>query len=217
MAAGGDGRAQRAGAGRRLGLVALFALLVLAPIVVRVAVDGRAELAAAIEVEARADVDAQIRHLGRAARWRLPLARHDDEARAALRALAEAAEARDDAAVGLAAWRELRRALIGTRVVTVVDADGLDAANAAIVRLMVREAEVAGRASDPARWAAELEEDLAPRGRSLLASACFLAWLIACVGFFVAGIDGKGRLQPRGALRWGGAALATLLAWILLI
>jgi hypothetical protein len=51
----------------------------------------------------------------------------------------------------------------------------------------------------------------------LSAAACFVAWLVACVGWFVRGIDGKGRLQPRLALRWGAAVLLLLVAWVVLM
>src|SRR5690606_30132021 len=109
------------------------------------------------------------------------------------------------------------RALIGARVIDVSDPALLARANAAIVELMVREAQANERPSDPKRWAAELEQDLDPRGRSLFAALCFVAWLGACVGFFSKGIDAKGRLVPRPALRWGGSVLVLLIAWILLM
>ncbi|PRQ07799.1 hypothetical protein [Enhygromyxa salina] len=211
---------------RRVGLIAVAVALLLGPLSVRVWVDGRAQLQLAADAAAAGDVDAQILHLGRAARWRLPLATHDDHARAELRELAVTATDARDHDRALAAWRELRGALLGTRALGVVDAEQLAAANAAIVREMVRQAEAAvdpadsadpADPADQARWVAELDEDLAPRWRTLLASACFTAWLIACVGLFVLGIDPKGRLDPRPATRWGAAVLGLLIAWILLM
>ncbi|MFO7561139.1 MAG: hypothetical protein R6X02_00745 [Enhygromyxa sp.] len=191
--------------------------LLLAPLVVRTLVDGRAELARAEAAAELGDREAEIRHLGRAARFRLPLAGHDDHALARLHELALAAEAADELDTALAAWRELRSALIGTRVIDVSDPELLAEANAAIVELMVREARLDARPIARERWAEELEQDLQARGRSLLAAFCFAAWLVACVGFFARGVDAKGRLRPRPALRWGGMVLAWLLAWILLM
>ncbi len=202
---------------KRVGLVLAAILLVLLPIVGRVLVDGRAELDRAEAAAAAGDPDAEIRHLGRAARFRLPLVGHDERALERLRALARDAEEAGELATALAAWRELRTALIGTRVIDVRDPALLAEANAAIVELMVREARAQDRAIDRERWTAELEQDLAPRGRSLLAALCFASWLVASVGFFAQGIDGQGRLEPRPASRWGGATLILLIAWILLM
>jgi hypothetical protein len=198
----------------RLGYVAL-ALLVVGSLILRAWLDGRAQLREADAMAEAGDLDGEIRHLGRAARWRLPLADHDELARERLRELAERETQAGHVREALVAWRELRSAILATRTIDVVDPEQLEAANAAIVELMVLEAREAGVAVDSARWATELDEDLAPRGRSLLAAACFAAWLIACIGFFVRGIDGKGRLEPRPALRWGAAVLVLLLGWLM--
>lgn len=195
-------------------LVLGVALLLLGPVLARVAVDGRAELAHADAARERGDPDGEIRHLGRAARFRLPLASHDELALARLHQVARSAEQDQQHHAALAAWRELRSALIGTRVIDVRDPALLAQANAAIVQLMVREAEARGRQPEPQRWAQELEEGLEPRARSLFAALCFVAWLGACVGFFARGLDGKGRLDPRPALRWGGSLLLLLIGWI---
>jgi hypothetical protein len=202
---------------RAAAIVVALALALLTPLVVRVAIDGRAELRLADEAAAAGDLDGQILHLGRAARFRLPLAGHDELALAQLRDLARSADEAEEIELALAAWRELRGALIGTRVVEISDPEALREANAAIVDLMAREAEARGNPPDRERWAAELDEDLAPRGRTLFAATCFVAWLGACLGFFTRGIDGKGRLVPQPALRWGGSTLVLLIAWLLLM
>jgi hypothetical protein len=201
--------------GRRLAYLAL-ALFVVGSLWLRAWLDGRAQLREAEMMAEAGDLDGEIRHLGRAARWRLPLADHDELARARLRELAERETEAGHVGEGLVAWRELRSAILATRTITVVDPEQLEAANAAIVELMVLEARQLGVAPDSARWAAELDEDVVSRGRSLSASACFAAWLIACIGFFMRGIDGKGRLEPRPALRWGAAVLVLLVAWVTL-
>ena len=202
------------GPGRRRWLVSAWVLggglSLLVPIAGRVLVDGRAELAAAAEARAAGDGEAEIRHLGRAARFRLPLADHDERALARLAELGRGG----DSTLALTAWRELRGALIGTRVVGVSDPGLLAEADAAIVERMADEAARAGAPVARERWAAELDEDLEPRSRSLLAATALVAWLGACVGLVVRGIDRKGRLDPVPARRWGVAVLLTLIAWI---
>lgn len=200
---------------KRFGVGLGLVILLLAPLCVRTAVDGRSELARADEAAQVGDHDAEIRHLGRAARFRLPLARHDERALSRLRELALEAEGADAIDPALAAWREIRSALLGTRAITVSDPELLAEANAAIVELMVREARAAGRPSARERWAEELEQDLAPRGRSLFAALCFAVWMVACVGFFARGVDAQGRLIPRPARRWGSVLVLSLVAWLL--
>ena len=202
---------------KRLGLIAGVVALVLAPLLVRTAVDGRAELARADEAGEAGDRDAEIRHLGRAARFRLPLAQHDDQAINQLHALAVDAQSAGEITTSLTAWRELRSALIGTRTLDVPEPELLAEANAEIVELMVEEARASNRPIARDRWAEELEQDLQPRHRTLLAALSFAAWLVSCIGFLARGIDAKGRLIPRPALRWGGSALLLLILWILLM
>jgi hypothetical protein len=209
--------------GRRLA-VGVVMLVVLASLLVRAWLDGRAQLREADAMAELGDLDGEIRHLGRAARWRLPVAEHDELARARLLEIAERETAAGHVGVALVAMRELRSAILATRTIDVVDPELLEAANVEIVTLMVLEANEAGRTADGARWAAELDEDTSAseggghgRGRSLIAAACFAAWLVACVGFFVRGIDGKGRLEPRLALRWGVAMLVLLVGWLALL
>lgn len=203
---------------RRLAYVAL-ALLVIGSLFVRAWLDGRAQLREADAMAEAGDLDGEIRHLGRAARWRLPLAEHDELARARLHEIAERETKAGHVGVALIAWRELRSAILATRTIDVVDPELLEIANTQIVRLMVIEAREAGITADSARWTAELTEDpvTTSRGRSLTAAACFAAWLVACIGFFMRGIDGKGRLEPRLALRWGAAVLVLLVAWLSLM
>lgn len=203
--------------GRRLAVVVGVIGLLLAPLLVRTYFDGRAELGRAEAASTAGDVDAEIRHLGRAARFRLPLAQHDELALDRLQELARSAESAGEIATALAAWRELRSALIGTRTIDVREPERLREANAAIVELMVVEAQASGRPIARDRWSEELEQDLEPRGRSLTAAFCLAAWLVSCVGFFARGVDAKGRLIPRPALRWGGSTLLFLILWILLM
>lgn len=208
---------------QRLGYVRLvygaLALVVIGSLLVRAWLDGRAQLREADAMAEAGDLDGEIRHLGRAARWRVPLAEHDELARARLREIAERETEAGHVGVALVAWRELRSAIVATRTIDVDDHELLAAANTEIVSLMVLEAREAGSTADSARWAAELDDDPVgrSRARSLSAAACFAAWLVACIGFFMRGIDGKGRLEPRLALRWGAAVLMLLVAWLTLM
>ena len=204
---------------RRSALVLGVFVLLLLPVLLRTFVDGRAALAEADRAAAVEDLDAQVRELGRAARWQLPLASHDDQARARLAELGRAASEAGQLEQGLASWRELRRALVGTRSLGAAGASqdaGLAEANTAIVALMVAQAREAGEPVEAERWAAELEEDLGSRGRSVAAAACFACFLLGCLAFFVLGLDAKGRLEPRPALRYGVLALLAVAGWIAL-
>lgn len=220
--ASGEHGARQGGLGPRLAYVAL-ALVVIGSLLVRAWLDGRAQLREADAMADAGDQGGEIRHLGRAARWRVPLADHDELARARLREIAERETEAGHVGVALVAWRELRSAILATRTIDVVDPELLELANTQIVSLMVLEARELGTTADSARWAAELQADGAgssgpgSRARSLSAAACFAAWLVACIGFFMRGIDGKGRLEPRSALRWGAVALLLLVAWVSLM
>lgn len=198
--------------GRALGLLALVLLALLGPLALRAVIEGRAELRAAADASTP---DATIVHLGRAARWRLPIADHDERAREQLEQLATRAERESDAALALVAWRELRGALLGTRTWAIVDPEQLARANAGIVRAMVEQAHASGREAAADRWQAELDapparEDLGTR----LAALAFVLWLASLVGFVLRGLDGQGRLARRW-IAWALASVALLLAWLL--
>ena len=87
---------------------ALVGVVVVVPIAIRATVEGSAALDEALGTD---DIDLRIERLGHAARWRMPIATHDERA---LDALVEIGESRNDEA-SLAAYREARRALLGTR------------------------------------------------------------------------------------------------------
>ncbi len=53
--------------------------------------------------------------------------------------------------------------------------------------------------------------------RGNLAALAFLGWAACIAGFVVQGIDPRGRLRPRPALRWGLGVLALLVAWTVLL
>ncbi len=114
---------------------------VAAPLLMRVAWEGAAELREADAAAERGRVDLEIVHLGRAARWRAPLASHDEAALARLLAIAD----RDAGSqTALMAWREARAALLATRVWGPADAATLDAVNREIAGTMAAQERVFG-------------------------------------------------------------------------
>ena len=151
-------------------------------------------------------------HLGRAARLYAP---GNPYSRRAVDKLA--AIGRDDPPRALAAWRELRSAILATRSFYTPHRALLDEANARIAELMA-DAELAAGAQperEPARaWhAARLAQDEAPSvAWTLVALVGLGAWIGSALGLFMRGIGDDDRLRPRVALRWalgvaGGLAL----------
>lgn len=171
---------------------------IVAPLVARTWLEGRAELAQAAEAEIRGDVEQQIIHLGRAARWRMPLASHDDAAIDALLTI-------DDPDHALAACREARRALLGSRVAGVSRPDALQRANACIDERTPQSPNPVGSSPNPGPtpWLAAV------------ASIAFTLWVVSTGLLLARGLDGKGRLVPKPAVRWGAVSLVALVGWML--
>lgn len=200
-------------------------VLVLVPVVGRVVVEGRAELAAADEARARGEHDAEIEHLGRALRWRMPGSGHDEAALERLWALGEAEEARGaegrDAA--LAAYRELREGLLATRAWGIPHREQWEAANERIAALMGAQEREHGMDSsgigDPEGFhRARLHEAPGPEPiRGNLAALAFAGWVACTAGLLLQGLGPRGRLRPRPALRWGTGAVLCLVAWAVLL
>ncbi len=209
----------------RLGWVGLLAAAVLAPFAIRAAWEGRAELAAAELAAAEERRDDEIVHLGRAARWRLPLASHDEVALERLMVRGHEHEQRgvEGRLDALAAYREARRAILATRGFGLPEADRFHAANERIAALMAEQErdlgmDLSGKEDQEAYHLALLEQVPGPDPtRSGLAALAFLSWVIASAGFILRALDAQGRLRPRPALRWGGASLLLLVAWVALM
>ncbi len=192
-------------------LVVVAIVAVLGPLLIRAAIESRAELGRAELAEA--DSDLGIVHLGRAARWRSPLTDHDERARDQLEQIANEAELARDPELALVAWRELRGALLATRTWSVVDPEQLERANLGIVRGMLVLARAAGEPEAGDRWLAELEAAPATDGvGTRIAALLFALWGVTLIGFVVRGLGGG-----RARLRWAGANLLVLLGWLLMM
>lgn len=210
---------------RRVGLLALIAAGVLAPLSIRATWEGRAELEAAEAAAAETRHDDEIIHLGRAARWRVPIASHDERALERLMTVGaeheqRGAEGRLDA---LAAYREARRAILATRTLGIPEPDVFHAANQRIAALMAAQErelglDLSGEGRQEDYHLALLEQVPGPdplRGAGV--ALAFVGWLVASAGFVLRALDAQGRLRRRAAVRWGGASLLLLIVWAVLL
>jgi hypothetical protein len=210
---------------RRVALIAGAAAALAIPVGLRVAWEGRAELDLADLAAEDEDVDAEIEHLGRAARWRIPVLGHDEEAIDRLLIIGTDAESRggEGRQTALAAYREARGALLSTRTWGVPQRDVFDDLNTRIATLMAeQEADFGtdvGGTGDPYTYhLALLDEIPGPDPwRANFAALAFVGWIVATVGFVLRAIDARGHLRPRSAVRWGVAALLLLAAWAVLL
>jgi len=210
---------------RRIGWALLLLFGVSIPLAARVAWEGKAEIDAADQARAEQMLAQEIEHLGRAARWRLPIASHDEIALERLLEIGAEQEALGDDGVqlALAAYREVRRALLATRSWGIPHRDLFHEANRHIAALMaVQErafgTDLSGRGEQEAYHLELLERVPGPDPvRANLAALAFLGWIVASGGFVLRALDAHGRLRPRPALRWGGASLLLLVAWMLLL
>lgn len=197
-------RAERA---LRVGAVVLLAVV---PLMVRVGCEARAELAEAEVARVAGDEDGEVMHLGRALRWRLPGGPWDERALARLLEIAETAEPIDSARA-LAAYREIRSGLLGSRALDVPHADTLRDVDSRIAAIMGD--------GDPGAEAARLtelrQEPEASRLGKAIAALLWVAWVVASARLLLRGIDARGKLVPGVGTRAGLLALGLLVAWML--
>lgn len=196
--------------------VALALLGVLGPLLGRAAWEGRGALALADRAAAEGRVDREIMQLGRAARWRVPLAGHDEAALERLLTIAARAEQAGAASsqTALAAYREARGALLATRAWGIVDVARLEDANRGIARLMAAQERAFGTdlsgAGDPEAHHLALLRRAGETGPPWPALAAVLAALAGALA--LRGGPARGRARAL----WGGLALAAGLAvWLL--
>ena len=188
-------------------VVALFSILC-AIVAVRVVWSSRGEWRAATTSAG----DDELVHLGRCARLYAP---GNPYSRRAVDKLA--AIGRDDPPRALAAWRELRSAILATRSFYTPHRALLDEANARIADLMADAELAAGtqhvREKARAWHAARLAQDESPKvAWTVVALLGLAAWIGSAIGLLLRGIGDDDRLRPRVALGWalgvgGGLAL----------
>ena len=177
--------------------LALFAIL-LSIVAVRVVWSSRGEWRAAIA----ATGDDELLHLGRAARLYAP---GNPYSRRAVDKLA--AIGREDPTRALAAWRELRSAILATRSFYTPHRALLDEANGRIAELMADAELAAGtqhvREKARAWHAARLQQDESPSVAWTLVALFGLAgWIGSAIGLLLRGVGDDDRLRPRVALGW---------------
>lgn len=202
---------------RRAVLGGAFVLsMLIVPVAMRASIEGSAALEEALATD---DIDLRIERLGHAARWRTPLTTHDERALDALVAIGEG----HDGAVSLAAYREARRALLGTRAWGLSDPERFEMLCERIASAMAaqeeQDASDVGGQGDPYAYHLQLLQKV-PGPDPLRAGGAawaFVAWVLAAVGFVGRGIDDKGKLQPKPATRWGLAAMVLLAVWTVLL
>jgi hypothetical protein len=186
-------------------------LICLALVAVRVVWSSRSEWKSA---EA-ATGEMKLIHLGRAARMYAP---GNPYSRRALSALAEAGRAMGQNPGALAAWQEVRSAILATRSFYTPHPQLLDEANAAIAQLMAeRDAPTRGSLETRKSWhAAKLAEDEAPSvGWSVIAILGLFVWIGAAVALIVRGVDENDRFRPKIAVGLGVGILFGLVLFFL--
>ena len=110
-------------------------LFVVAAAAVRIASEGRTELAASDEALGRGDVLGATVHARTAARAYLPFAPHVALAYSRLRSIARDEEGKGDLGAALFAWRSIRAAAIGSRSPWIAHDRERQSAETAIARL----------------------------------------------------------------------------------
>jgi len=186
---------------------AAMVAILLGIVVVRVVWSSATEWRAA---RAAAGTEAEIGALGRAARLYAP---GNPYSRRALERLA--AIARGDSGRALAAWRELRSALLATRSFYTPHRPLLDEANVAIAGLMADAEAAAGKPREPARaWhaarLAQAEHDAPSLPWTVVALLGLAAWIGCAAGLFLDGVGDDDRLKRRPALAWAAGIVAGL-------
>ena len=195
----------------------LIVLGVAAPLLGRVAWEGQAELRAAEAAAERGRIDLEIVHLGRAARWRSPVAGHDEAAIDRLMSVAREAVERGDSQTALLAHREVRGALLATRGWSSLDAELYDAVNREIAAAMAAQEQVfgtdlSGRGEAAAYHLALLEQ--ARPVESPWAVIASLAIVAAVIGLVI-GVTDRGVARRALVVSTLAALVLAAIAWAL--
>ena len=209
----------------RVPYIAALVLAALGPLALRVHWEAKQELAAASLASANDDLEGEIVHLGRAARWYLPGASSYQQALDSLVAIGDLAQERgahglDDA---LRAYREARGAILATRTWNVHSPELLATLNHRIARLMVeQESRLGTDMSGEGRayqWHRELLDGV-PAQRSALswaASAVFLGWLVSVYFLCVSLAQAFAQQKYKVVVFWAVVTVVGLPVWIYLM
>lgn len=205
---------------RSLWLACVLAGVVLVAAAVRVGCSGAAALRQGREAIDSGRLDEGIDRLGQAARWYLPVLGAHRVAREELLAVAARFEEQGDASRALASLRHVRGAILGSRWLTVPDADLLAQAEGRIAPLMARQdaALRGGEALDAAGHLALLRRDATPSaGRSAGVVLLFLAWVGVLMGTAWRAVGADGRVRWSRLALWGPVSLVLLASWLLVL
>ena len=178
------------------------------------------ELELGQEAFEQGDRESAVIHLRRSAHWYVPGNPYVGEALRELRQIGRQAEMEGQIPLALMAYRAIRTSCLGTRGLTVPHRQQFEAANGRIAALMARQDPAPmDRTSSLAQRRRQYNEQLERLDQpdplwSLLAGIAFLAWIGAGFGFFLRGLDRELHLQPRPALRWAAAFVASFILWV---
>ena len=190
----------------------------------RYAWEGEAELQAAEEARAKGELRAEVVHLGRAARWGVPLATHDERALDRLETLGARAEAEVELEHALLAYREARASLLASRTARgTSDPPRMRRVEERIAILMGAQEElfgtdISGEGAQVAWHRSRLQSVDAPNPsgwRSLGRAFALLVFAVGSAGFVTSALDATGRVRPTYALSWGAVVLMGCLGlWV---
>lgn len=203
--------------------IAVVTITVLAVLVGRGLVEGRAALRQAESLDAAGDVDAAIAHAMRAAKWYVPLASHPARAYDLLRVIARRSEAAGDVDTALVAWQAIRGAARATRGVVAPYAARLAEADRQIAVILASKPPPGVDRDKPrdvivAEHRALLARDDAPKPAAVIGMYAGLAvWLLGALRLGAAverpmRADGK-----RRAIVAAGIALAGIVTFVVAV
>lgn len=189
---------------------------------VRAAVESHRDFDAGEAAQAAGDLPSAILHYRHAVQWHAPLGSTCEASLDALTAIGDAAAAQGDVELALFAWRSARAGVMATRHLWTPHVGHLTGLHERIGLAMARQ--IAGDAApDPAeaaRFTAQLDDWRARSPNPWLAAGAslgFIGWILALIMLARRGFDADGALVRAGLVRWGSAAAALFVAWVVMV
>ena len=202
--------------------VAGIALVVVAAVWLKVALEARAEVAAGAAAETAGDRELALTHYRRAVHWYAPFSGAVARAVVAISGMARAAEAAGDRVFALDAWRDLRSSLYAIRHVFIPYEAELRASEERIAALLalapptIAEDQKKSPAMRSAEALALLRRDNAPAvGWSLVLLGGFAVWIGGVFWFILRAIRDDETLDLRRAAVSGATGVVGFALWIL--